>query len=87
MCKPSQTAKWCSGAPSGAVVRAVSTGNSFGVVCHGTDTGGDPEPLPYCPNVAVLYTKLQPGTNCIKICLPGKLILSKRKGLWEVLFS
>ena len=28
-----------------------------------------------------------PGTNCIKIGLPGKLILSKRKGLWEVLFS
>ena len=28
----------------------------------------------------------QAGTNCIKICLPGKLILSKRKGLWEVLF-
>ena len=27
------------------------------------------------------------GTNCIKICLPGKLILSKRKGLLEVLFS
>ena len=27
------------------------------------------------------------GTNCIKIGLPGKLILSKRKGLWEVLFS
>ena len=27
------------------------------------------------------------GGNCIKIGLPGKLILSKRKGLWEVLFS
>ena len=27
------------------------------------------------------------GTNCIKIGLPGKLILSKRKGLWEVVFS
>ena len=27
------------------------------------------------------------GTNCIKIGLPGKLILSKRKGLWEVIFS
>ena len=27
------------------------------------------------------------GTNCIKIGLPGKLILSKRKGLREVLFS
>ena len=26
------------------------------------------------------------GGNCIKIGLPGKLILSK-KGLWEVLFS
>ena len=28
-----------------------------------------------------------PGTNCIKIVHPGKLILSKRKGLREVLFS
>ena len=27
------------------------------------------------------------GMNCIKIGLPGKLILTKRKGLWEVLFS
>ena len=27
------------------------------------------------------------GDNCIKIGLPGKLILSKRKGLREVLFS
>ena len=27
------------------------------------------------------------GTNCIKIRLPGKLIISKRKGLLEVLFS
>ena len=29
----------------------------------------------------------RPGTNCIKIDLPGKLILSKRKGLREVSFS
>ena len=28
-----------------------------------------------------------PGGNCIKIGLPEKLILSKRKGLREVLFS
>ena len=28
----------------------------------------------------------RPGTNCIKIGLLGKLILSKRKGLREVLF-
>ena len=27
------------------------------------------------------------GGNCIKIGLPGKLILSERKGLREVLFS
>ena len=27
------------------------------------------------------------GTNCIKIGLPGKLILSKRQGLLEVIFS
>ena len=32
-------------------------------------------------------TLMSPGTNCIKIGLPGKLILSKRKGLREVLFS
>ena len=30
---------------------------------------------------------VQPGTNCLKIGLPGKLILGKRKGLLEVLFS
>ena len=29
----------------------------------------------------------RPGGNCIKIGLPGKLILSKRKGLREVMFS
>ena len=28
-----------------------------------------------------------PGTNCIKIGLPGKLILIERKGLREVIFS
>ena len=27
------------------------------------------------------------GTNCIQIGLPGKSIFSKRKGLWEVIFS
>ena len=27
------------------------------------------------------------GGNCIKMGLPGKLILSKKKGLREVLFS
>ena len=26
------------------------------------------------------------GMNCIKISLPGKRILGKRKGLWEVIF-
>ena len=30
--------------------------------------------------------RLPPGMNCIKIGLPGKLILSKRKGLLEVLY-
>ena len=29
----------------------------------------------------------RPGGNCIKIGLPGKLILSKTKGLREVIFS
>ena len=36
------------------------------------------------PPAARLHT---PGMNCIKIGLPGKVILSKRKGLREVLFS
>ena len=27
------------------------------------------------------------GGNCIKIGLPGKLTLSKRNGLWEVLYA
>ena len=31
--------------------------------------------------------KSNPGTNCIKIGIPGKLNLSKRKGLREVIFS
>ena len=32
-------------------------------------------------------TEIITGMNCIKIGLPGKLILSERKGLWELLFS
>ena len=36
--------------------------------------------------VTVLTTATA-GTNCIKIGLPGKLILSERKGLREVIFS
>ena len=31
--------------------------------------------------------KTYAGTTCIKIGLPGKRILSQRKGLWEVIFS
>ena len=34
----------------------------------------------------VQLPRLRPGTNCIKIGLPGKLILIKRNGLREVLF-
>ena len=37
--------------------------------------------------VTALALALSSGMNCIKIGLAGKLILSKRKGLWEVLFS
>ena len=37
-------------------------------------------------DVAVVFV-FHAGGNCIKIGFPGKLILSKRKGLWEVLFS
>ena len=39
------------------------------------------------PGAAVLRVDRRldvPGTNCIKIGLLGKRILSKRKGLWEV---
>ena len=35
----------------------------------------------------LLRVELVAGTNCIKIGLPGKPILSKRKGLWEVRFA
>ena len=37
-------------------------------------------------HVAVGADPGEPGGNCIKIGLPGKLILSKGKGLREVLF-
>ena len=55
-------ANFCTSPPDNdnGLVRVTSTGNSFGVVCHGTDTD-DPEPLPQCPNVAVMYTKLGDG--------------------------
>ena len=38
-------------------------------------------------SLSVVLVGGRPGGNCIKIGLPGKLILSKRKGLREVLFS
>ena len=37
--------------------------------------------------IAAELAEKESGTNCIEIALPGKLILSKRKGLREVLFS
>ena len=36
---------------------------------------------------AIVLAPVLSGGNCIKICLAGKLILSKRKRLREVLFS
>ena len=39
------------------------------------------------PQLGVALGRLDPGGNCIKIGLPGKSILSKRKGLLEVIFS
>ena len=41
------------------------------------------------PNAAYLHMSgtYRTGMNCIKIGLPGKLILSKRKGLPDDLFS
>ena len=38
------------------------------------------------PSAFMPRARIFPGGNCIKIGLPGKLILSKRKGLREVLF-
>ena len=35
----------------------------------------------------VMPASVVTGGNCIKIGLPGKLILSERKGLWEVILS
>ena len=48
------------------------------------------EDAPYSAFVMLLQFILKTGktgTNCIKIGLPGKLTLSKRKGLLEVIFS
>ena len=39
------------------------------------------------PHRPLVHPPPRPGGNCIKIGLPGKLILSKRKGLREVIFS
>ena len=58
---------------------------------RGVDGGQDAVVL--VPVVVVVVLEAEgaavagPGGNCIKIGLPGKLILSKRKGLLEVLFS
>ena len=58
---------------------------------RGVDGGQDAVVL--VPVVVVVVLEAEgaavagPGGNCIKIGLPGKLILSKRKGLREVLFS
>ena len=52
-----------------------------GPVLHGQDGGGEE-----AGRVHPAHPSLS-GTNCIKIGLPGKLILSKRKGLLEFLFS
>ena len=43
---------------------------------------GDPM---YMNGVLKYREEFRSGTNCIKIDLPGKLILSKKKGLKEVL--
>ena len=39
------------------------------------------------PATVVAVGLVMTGGNCLKISLPGKLILSKRKSLWEVPFS
>ena len=38
-------------------------------------------------NLKASSSTAEPGMNCIRIGLPGKLILRKRKGLREVIFS
>ena len=47
----------------------------------------DPAPLGLSVLVGGDVVGEAAGRNCIKIGLPGKLILSERKGLLEVLFS
>ena len=52
--------------------------------------GGERDPRHPRPRHGPQLAELEvvgPGGNCIKIGLPGKLILSKRKGLREVLFT
>ena len=51
---------------------------------YGLTLGAVPDPAWDMSFAGVEYP---PGTNCIKIGLPGKLILSTRKGLREVIFS
>ena len=51
---------------------------------YGLTLGAVPHPAWDMSFAGVEYP---PGTNCIKIGLPGKLILSTRKGLREVQFS
>ena len=54
--------------------------------------GKDPRKVPQDPvrhegRVAGEAVRAAPGTKCMKIGLPRRLIFSKRKGLREVLFS
>ena len=46
-----------------------------------------PRASPRCRSSSCWRRSTSAGTNCIKIFLPGKLILSKRKGLREAIFS
>ena len=49
--------------------------------------GGERRPVQAAPAKAEGGRERRAGMNCIQIGLPEKLILSKRKGLLEVLFS
>ena len=48
---------------------------------------GDAGEVEHVGELPDIVGHVRPGGNCTKICLPGKLILSKRKGLRELLFS
>ena len=68
-----------------------TTKSGHGAAAEAVAAAAPPQPVPDQGREGGAGGGLQheprPGTNWIKIGLPGKLTLSKRKGLGEVLFS